>query len=201
MRTNCRRARRRRESSCSCLRARRTLAAADRRPRWSNRARRVRSGSAGIAFAYLPITEHSLIDDLHTVALVGPDGTIDWYCCPRIDSPTVFAAILDADHGGLFRISQECDGWSSKQLYLPNTNILTTRFLTPDGVVEVQDFMPPPSTSRWPVAYRMILLVLTLRGQMRFVVDVAPRFDYARAGQEVALPRSARWSSLATSSG
>jgi GH15 family glucan-1,4-alpha-glucosidase len=52
---------------------------------------------------YLPIAEHGLIGDLHTVALVGTDGTIDWYCCPRFDSPSVFAAILDADRGGLFR--------------------------------------------------------------------------------------------------
>ena len=72
---------------------------------------------------YLPIAEHGLIGDLHTAALVGTDGTIDWYCCPRFDSPSVFGAILDADHGGLFRISPDCDGWSSKQLYLPDTNI------------------------------------------------------------------------------
>jgi Domain of unknown function (DUF5911) len=75
---------------------------------------------------YLPIAEHGLIGDLHTVALVGTDGTIDWYCCPRFDSPSVFAAILDADRGGLFRIAPYCDGWSSKQLYLPDTNILIT---------------------------------------------------------------------------
>jgi Domain of unknown function (DUF5911) len=62
---------------------------------------------------YLPIAEHGLIGDLHTVALVGTDGTIDWYCCPRFDSPRVFGAILDADHGGLFRILPDCDGWSS----------------------------------------------------------------------------------------
>jgi GH15 family glucan-1,4-alpha-glucosidase len=61
------------------------------------------------------------------------DGTIDWYCCPRFDSPSVFAPILDADRGGLFRISPDCDGWSSKQLYLPDTNVLITRFLMPTG--------------------------------------------------------------------
>ena len=60
---------------------------------------------------YLPIAEHGLIGDLHTVAMVGTEGRIDWYCCPRFDSPSVFA-ILDADHGGLFRISPEGDGWS-----------------------------------------------------------------------------------------
>ena len=101
---------------------------------------------------YLPIAEHGLIGDLHTVALVGTDGTIDWYCCPRFDSPSVFAAILDADRGGLFRISPDCEGWSSKQLYLPDTNILITRFLMPDGVAEVQDFMPPQTGERQVVS-------------------------------------------------
>ncbi len=130
---------------------------------------------------YLPIAEHGLIGDLHTVALVGTDGTIDWYCCPRFDSPSVFAAILDADRGGLFRISSDCDGWRSKQLYLPDTNILITRFLMPDGVGEVQDFMPPPRNGEVAHRHRMIRRALAVRGQMRFVIDVAPRFDYARA--------------------
>jgi GH15 family glucan-1,4-alpha-glucosidase len=89
---------------------------------------------------YLPIAEHGLIGDLHTAALVGTDGTIDWCCCPRFDSPSVFAAILDADRGGHFRISPDCDGWSSKQLYLPDTNVLITRFLMPEEVAEVQDY-------------------------------------------------------------
>ena len=97
---------------------------------------------------YLPIAEHGLIGDLHTAALVGTDGTMDWYCCPRFDSPSVFGAILDADRAGLFRISPDCEGWSSKQLYLPDTNVLITRFLMPDGVGEVQDFMPPARTRR-----------------------------------------------------
>src|SRR5206468_2305765 len=118
----------------------------------------VRSGRAGqvvsaeaqraLRARYLPIAEHGLIGDLHSVALVGTDGTIDWYCCPRFDSPSVFAAILDADHGGLFRISPDCDGWNSKQLYLPDTNVLITRFLMPAGVGEVQDFMPPARTGK-----------------------------------------------------
>ena len=98
----------------------------------------------GTARTVRAIAEHGLIGDLHTVALVGTDGTIDWYCCPRLDSPSVFAAILDADNGGLFRIAPDRGGWTSKQLYLPDTNVLTTRFLTPDGVGEVPDFMPPP---------------------------------------------------------
>jgi GH15 family glucan-1,4-alpha-glucosidase len=136
---------------------------------------------------YLPIAEHGLIGDLHTAALVGTDGTIDWYCCPRFDSPSVFAAILDADDGGRFRIAPECDGWSSKQLYLPDTNVLITRFLMGDGVGEIQHFMPPARTSEAAHRHRLIRRIVVVRGQMRFVVDVAPRFDYARARHEVAL--------------
>ena len=135
---------------------------------------------------YLPIAEHGLIGDLHTVALVGTDGTIDWYCCPRFDSPSVFAAILDADRGGLFSISPDGDDWSSKQLYLPDTNVLITRFLMPDGVGEVQDFMPP-DTGQAAHRQRIIRRVVAVRGEMHFVVDVAPRFDYARAAHEVEL--------------
>jgi GH15 family glucan-1,4-alpha-glucosidase len=144
----------------------------------------------------LPIAEHGLIGDLHTVALVGTDGTIDWYCCPRFDAPSVFAAILDSGRGGAFRISPDYAGWSSKQLYLPDTNVLITRFLMPDGVGEVQDFMPPATTSKSAHRPRMIRRVVAVRGEMRFMVEVAPRFDYARARHEVALvPQGARFRS------
>lgn len=135
---------------------------------------------------YLPIAEHGLIGDLHTVALVGTDGTIDWYCCPRFDSPSVFAALLDPDRDGGFRVAPAGVGSVSKQLYLPDTAVLITRFLTSGGVGEVQDFMPPQSGA---VAnrHRLIRRVVAVRGRARFVADVAPRFDYARARHEVAL--------------
>jgi len=136
---------------------------------------------------YLPIAEHGLIGDLHTVALVGTDGTIDWYCCPRFDSPSIFASILDADRGGLFRITPDCDGWRSKQLYLPDTNVLITRFLMPDGVGEVHDFMPLPCPGDTARRHRIVRRVFAVRGQMRLVVDVAPRFDYARTCHDLTL--------------
>jgi GH15 family glucan-1,4-alpha-glucosidase len=146
--------------------------------------------SAGLGRAggprYLPIAEHGLIGDLHTSALVGTDGTIDWYCCPRFDSPSVFGAVLDSERGGLFRIAPAEDGWSSKQLYLPDTNVLVTRFLMADGVGEIQDFMPP-DRGIGGHRQRIVRRVLAVRGEIRFVVDVAPRFDYARAGHAVAL--------------
>src|ERR1043166_9018209 len=90
---------------------------------------------------FLPIGEHGLVGDLHTVALVGTDGTIDWYCCPAFDSPSIFASILDAERGGHYRIAPSGEA-TAKQLYFPDTNVLITRFFTPDGVGEVQDFMP-----------------------------------------------------------
>src|SRR3954453_1240893 len=85
-------------------------------------------------FDYLPIEQHGIIGDLHTVALVGTDGRIDWYCPERFDAPSIFAAILDKEKGGGFRIAPSTDGWKTKQLYFPDTAVLITRFLTPDGV-------------------------------------------------------------------
>jgi hypothetical protein len=122
---------------------------------------------------YLPIAEHGLIGDLHTVALVGTDGTIDWYCCPRFDSPSVFAALLDADRGGRFRVAPDRDGWVSKQLYLPDTAVLITRFLTSGGVAEVQDFMPPQGGTL-SHRQRLIRRIVAVRGRARFFADVAP---------------------------
>jgi GH15 family glucan-1,4-alpha-glucosidase len=91
---------------------------------------------------YPPIAEHGLIGDLQSTALVTTDGTIDWFCCPRFDSPSVFASLLDHDNGGHFRIGPEGDDYVARQLYFPDTAILITRFMTPDGVGEVIDFMP-----------------------------------------------------------
>src|SRR5580693_1896940 len=83
---------------------------------------------------YLPIAEHGLIGDLHSIALVGTNATIDWYCAPRVDSPSVFGGILDAAKGGHWRLSPDCAVSTTKQLYFPDTNVLITRFLTPEGV-------------------------------------------------------------------
>ena len=132
---------------------------------------------------YLPIHEHGIIGDLHSIALVGTDGRIDWYCCPRFDSPSVFGAILDKDKGGFYRIAPVLDDWVPKQLYLPDTNVLITRFLTPAGVGEVQDFMPI-SEGASEHRHRLIRRVLGVRGEMRFRVDVQPRFDYGREKHE-----------------
>jgi GH15 family glucan-1,4-alpha-glucosidase len=110
---------------------------------------------------YPDIADHGLIGDLQTAALVATDGTVDWFCCPRFDSPSVFASLLDADHGGYFRVGPDRDDYVTKQLYVPETAILITRFLTPDGVGEVHDFMPVAGRQRGHV---LAVHVLVRRG-------------------------------------
>jgi GH15 family glucan-1,4-alpha-glucosidase len=128
---------------------------------------------------YPDIGSHGLIGDLQTAALVTTDGTLDWFCCPRFDSPSVFASLLDADKGGFFRIAPDRDDYVSKQLYLPESAILVTRFMTPDGVGEVHDFMPViqgAATDR----HRLVRNIRVVRGEMRFAIEIQPRFDYGR---------------------
>src|SRR6478672_2502291 len=90
----------------------------------------------------LNIEDYALIGNLHTAALVGVNGSIDWLCLPRFDSPSVFAAILDCRKGGYFRLAAVSENLSIRQLYVPDTNVLVTRFQAPDGVGEVLDCMP-----------------------------------------------------------
>ncbi|AWT41571.1 MULTISPECIES: glycoside hydrolase family 15 protein [Streptomyces] len=138
-------------------------------------------GTAGDATGrvrrYLRVAEHGLIGDLRTVALVGTDGTIDWYCCPSFDAPSVFAAILDAERGGCFELA--ADGPArTKQFYFPDTNVLITRFFTEEGVGEVQDFMPVADEGPEAERHRLIRRVVCVRGTVAFRARIAPRFDY-----------------------
>jgi Domain of unknown function (DUF5911) len=134
---------------------------------------------------YLPIAEHGIMGDLHTVALTATDGTIDWYCCPSFDSPSVFASILDREKGGYYRISPAMEGWTPKQLYFPDTNVLITRFLSSDGVGEIQGFMPIAESKEDVHRHRLIRRVEGVRGEMRFRVDLQPRFNYGRDDHEI----------------
>jgi GH15 family glucan-1,4-alpha-glucosidase len=118
--------------------------------------------------------------------LVGSEGTIDWYCCPSFDSPSVFASILDAERGGHFSLKPDGEDWTTKQLYFPDTNVLITRFLTGGGVGEVQDFMPVGELRRGEHRQRLIRRVLAVRGRMQFELECAPRFDYGRQGHRTA---------------
>src|SRR5262245_46367972 len=91
---------------------------------------------------YQPIENYGVIGDLNTVALVGMDGSIDFMCFPDFDSPTIFAALLDYRKGGSFKLAPVLDHTRFRQLYLPESNILLSRFLSSDGVAEISDFMP-----------------------------------------------------------
>jgi GH15 family glucan-1,4-alpha-glucosidase len=125
------------------------------------------------------ISDHGLIGDLQTSALITTHGSIDWFCSPRFDSPSLFAALLDRNRGGYFQIRPETPDYVTKQLYLPGTAVLITRFLTADGVGELYDFMPVLGTEATD-SHRIVRMVRVVRGQMRFIVECEPRFDYAR---------------------
>jgi GH15 family glucan-1,4-alpha-glucosidase len=135
---------------------------------------------------YPDISEHGLIGDLQTAALVSTDGTIDWFCCPRFDSPSIFASLLGYDRGGHFRIGPEGDDYVSRQMYFPDTAILITRFLSSDGVGEVLDFMPVLE-GRATDRHRLVRLVRVVRGTMRFRAEIQPRFDYGRKPHKLEL--------------
>ena len=136
---------------------------------------------------YPPIAEHGLIGDLQTAALVTTDGSVDWFCCPRFDSPSVFASLLDAEGGGRFRIAAEGDDVVVRQLYFPDTAILVTRFMTPEGVGEVLDFMVVEDPHHATDRHRLVRVVRCVRGQIRFELECAPRFDYGRQAHQLAL--------------
>jgi GH15 family glucan-1,4-alpha-glucosidase len=133
---------------------------------------------------YPLIADHGLIGNLQTAALVSTDGTIDWFCAPRFDSPSIFGSLLDHDRGGHLRVRPTVEVFNREQLYYPDTAILVTRFLTEAGVGEVIDFMPIASTTVASDRQRLVRMLRCVRGEMTFTVDIAPRFDYGREPHE-----------------
>ncbi len=133
--------------------------------------------------AYQPIEDYGIIGNMRSAALVGMNGSIDFFCCPDFDSPTVFASILDEHVGGRFQIAPVLDDVRHRQLYLPETNILLTRFLSGEGVAEVSDFMPVVDHGAQPCC--LVRRAKTVRGEVHFRMVCDPRFDYARAEHQV----------------
>ncbi|HEX2866385.1 MAG TPA: glycoside hydrolase family 15 protein [Ignavibacteriales bacterium] len=127
---------------------------------------------------YQPIENYGIIGDLNTIALVGLNGSIDFMCFPNFDSPSVFASILDYKKGGSFSISPQMNNVKNKQLYIPDTNVLLTRFLSDDGVGEITDFMPVEELF---TGHILIRRVTTVRGELTFRMNCSPRFNYARS--------------------
>jgi pentatricopeptide repeat protein len=129
--------------------------------------------------SYPPIADHGLIGDLQTAALVSTEGTVDWFCLPRFDSPSVFASLLDHEKGGHFAL-HAVDDCVTKQMYQPDTAILITRFLSTKGVAEVIDFMPIENPDVVTDHHRIGRAVRGVRGELEFEAEVQPRFDYGR---------------------
>src|SRR4051794_25543284 len=142
--------------------------------------------------SYLPIEEYGVIGDLRSIALVGNNGSIDWCCLPSFDSPSVFAAVLDDRKGGFWSLAPAVDS-AVKQMYLPDTNVLLTRFFADQGMAEVMDFMPVGRKTR-----QIVRIAKAIRGPLRFRMECRPAFDYARTRHEVTLDGSRKCAMFAS---
>jgi GH15 family glucan-1,4-alpha-glucosidase len=134
---------------------------------------------------FLPIENYGVIGNMKSIALVGMNGSIDFLCYPDFDSPTVFAALLDDNQGGQFQIAPQLTDMRIRQLYLPDTNILITRFLAEEGVTEVTDFMPIENDGEQP--NEIVRIVTVIRGRVPFTMHCKPRFKYATAPHKTEL--------------
>lgn len=141
---------------------------------------------------YHPIEAYAMIGDLHTIALVSRQGSIDWCCLPRFDAPSVFGALLDAQSGGYFRVAPaSLDGVRCLQVYVPETAILVTRFLSSTGVAELTDFLPITSSKRSSHRRLLVRSLKVIRGSLAFAMSCQPAFDYASAPHTVTIQNHA----------
>jgi GH15 family glucan-1,4-alpha-glucosidase len=133
------------------------------------------------------IQDHGVIGNMRTAALVDVRGSIDWLCFPRFDSPSVFAALLDARIGGHFKIAPRQEGVRAKQFYWPDTNVLVTRFMAADGVGETIDFMPAGISADPHWHEQLVRRVSVVRGALTYRIECRPAFDYARTPHRTTL--------------
>jgi GH15 family glucan-1,4-alpha-glucosidase len=131
---------------------------------------------------YQPIENYGVIGDLATTALVSLNASIDFMCFPRFDSPTIFAALLDHAQGGHFQVGPLAGNFQHRQRYHPDTNILLTRFLGEQGIVEISDFMAIEHLGH---RHNLARRVKVVRGEMKLRMVFAPKFDYGRTGHTV----------------
>jgi len=133
--------------------------------------------------SYQPIENYGVIGNMQSLALVGMNGSIDFLCYPEFDSPTVFAALLDDEKGGRFQIEPQLTNVRVRQLYLPDTNILLTRFLADEGVVELTDYMPIGLEGEPP--NEIVRAVSVIRGDVQLRMCCQPRFNYAKSQHRI----------------
>ncbi len=136
---------------------------------------------------YPLISDHGLVGNLHTAALVAMDGTIDWFCAPRFDSPSIFASLLDHRRGGRFRIAPTTPDYRVTQMYFPRSACLITRFMTDSGVGELVDFMPIENPDIPTNTHRLARGVRVTRGELAFRLECEPRLDYGRQRHQLSV--------------
>jgi len=135
--------------------------------------------------SFQPIENYGVIGNMRSLALVGMNGSIDFLCYPDFDSPTVFAALLDDKAGGRFQIEPQLTNARIRQLYLPETNILLTRFLAEEGVAELTDYMPIEKDGEQP--NEIIRTISVIRGNVHFKMCCQPRFNYGTSPHQTVI--------------
>jgi len=129
---------------------------------------------------YLPIQDYGIIGNMRSVALVGINGSIDWFCFPHFDSPSMFGRLIDENKGGYFNISPKDDDYKSKQFYWPDTNVLITRFSVEGGIVDMTDYMPVGEDVKDEMDYHIVRRIKGVHGKVRMKLECNPAFNYAR---------------------
>ncbi len=147
-------------------------------------------------FAYRPIEDHGVIGDMRTIALIGLDGVIDFYCMPDFDSPSIFASLLDSRRGGHFGFAARLSDIRYSQLYVPDTNVLISRFLSKEAILEITDFMPIGSEND---PSRIIRILRAVRGSITLDLTCSPAFDYGRGRHVLHLSDDSRAMTFASS--
>lgn len=134
---------------------------------------------------YKPISAYGVVGDMRTSALIGQDGSVDWFCLPRFDSPSLFGAILDSERGGHFTIAPQTEPLRYHQIYKPDTNILITRFITPGCVIELTDFMPVRPGPLDRHCSKLIRRVRAINGSAAIKLECVPAFHYATQEHQI----------------
>jgi len=137
--------------------------------------------------AYQPIENYAIIGNMRSAALVGLNGSIDWFCFPHFDSPSIFASMLDDKKGGHFKIAPVDRETRCKQHYWPDTNVLITRFHNAEGIVELTDYMPVGPDIKNAYDYRIVRRLKGIHGRVRMKLECSPAFNYARDDHETVL--------------